>query len=231
MPSKRKSYKFIIGLAVAAVLPLSLFLIMRTVSDGSVNIPNYYRVDQIDSQELNGKIIYDTTFHKVRDIVLTNQIGKEVSLNEDLKGKILVVNFIFTSCPTICPALTSNVEKIQKSFIKKNPDLAHFISITVDPWRDSAEVLRDYADQFNADHDRWWFLTGDPDDIFDYARNELGLRLQPSDANKGMYDHSDKIVLLDTARNIRGYYDGLELREGKRVADDIIILSMEKRKK
>src|SRR5690554_3777590 len=128
MPSKRKSYKFIIGLAVAAVLPLSLFLIMRTVSDGSVNIPDYYRVDQIDSQELDGKIVYDTTFHKVRDMVLTNQIGKEVSLNEDLKGKILVVNFIFTSCPTICPALTSNVEKIQKSFIKKNPDLAHFIS-------------------------------------------------------------------------------------------------------
>jgi len=228
--SAKKSKKYLIGLAIAAVFPISLYLIMRSISDGRVKIPQHFRADTIDSTLVDGKMQYDTAFHKVKELTLTNQLGREVSLNKDLKGKILVVNFIFTNCPTVCPKLTHNMGIVQKAFLKKNPDFVQFISITVDPWRDSVPVLRKYADANNADHDRWWFLTGNSEKIFDYARNELGLSIQPSDAAKDMYDHSEKFVLIDTARQIRGYFNGNDMRALKTIADDVIILSMEKKK-
>lgn len=230
MANKNRSKKYLIGLLLAAVIPIALFLMMRMQSDGRIKMPNYYRPVHIDSQVVGGKRVYDTMFHHVKDLTLTNQLNHEVSLNKDLKGKMLVVNFIFTSCPTVCPLLTDHMSLVQKAFIKKNPDLVQFVSISVDPWRDSPEVLREYANRYHADHDRWWFLTGNSDSIFDYARNELGLTLQTSDAAKGMYDHSDKFVLLDTARQIRGYFNGMDTLELKRLADDIVILSMEKKK-
>ena len=214
---------------MACIFPIGLYAIIRSLSDGRVKIPAHFRPDTIDSSMVKGKMKYDTVFHKVKELTLTNQLGQEVSLNKDLEGKMLVVNFIFTNCPTVCPKLTKNMSVLQDAFIKKNPDFVQFISITVDPWRDSVPVLRKYADAYHADHDRWWFLTGDSEAIFDYARNELGLSIQPSDAAKGMYDHSDRFVLIDTARQIRGYFDGNDLRALKDVADDVIILKMEKK--
>lgn len=224
----KKTIKYIFGILIAAALPLSFYFITRHYSDGHIHMPAYYRADRVDSIVKNGKLTLDTTFHRVKDIRLTNQLGRQVSLNRDLRGKILVVDFIFTTCNSICPKITANMRTLQKSFIKKNPDLVQFISISVDPTRDSVAALRAYADRFNADHDRWWFLRGDSREVFDYARNELGLSLQPSDGNPGMFDHSEKFILIDTSRYIRGYFDGTDMLNLKKVADDIIILSMEK---
>jgi len=227
---KQLKLKYIIGIAVAALLPLSLFFIMRSLSDGHIKIPGYYIADTVLQKEIEGIMQPDTVFHQVKDLVLTNQLNKEVSLNQDLRGKILVVNFIFTSCPSVCPALSSSMSMVHKAFAKKNPDLVQFISITVDPARDNPDVLRAYADRFNADHDRWWFLTGSQAKIFDYARNELGLSIQASDANDGFFDHSENFVLIDTSRYIRGYYNGNDPVATKKLADDIIIVSMAKNK-
>lgn len=234
----KKTLKYLIGIAVAIVVPLSFFFVTRQFSDGKLKIPAYYRPEKdSDGKPIVKKIIqddktvYDTVFHKVKELVLTNQLGQTVSLNKDLRGKILVIDFIFTTCPTICPRLSANMKDLQKAYIKKNPELVQFISITVDPKNDTVQALRAYADRFNADHDRWWFLTGDSKTIFDYAQNELGLTLQPSDANEGAFDHSVQMVLVDTARNIRGYFNGLDKAETKKVADDIYILNVEKRKK
>jgi protein SCO1/2 len=227
----RKTLKYIAAVAVAVVVPLSFFFGTREFSDGKLKIPAYYRPDKITRIVKDGKVTYDTTFHKLKELTLTNQLGQTVSLNKDLKGKILVIDFIFTTCPTVCPRLSANMKDIQKAYIKKNPELVQFISISVDPKRDTVQALRAYADRFDADHDRWWFLTGDSKTIFDYAQNELGLTLQPSDANDGAFDHSVQMILVDTARNIRGYFNGMDKAETKKVADDIYILNVEKRKK
>lgn len=234
----KRTIKYITGIAVAAVVPLSFFFVTRQFSDGKLKIPAYYRPDKdsaghvlLRKVEIKGKTVYDTVFHKVKELTLTNQLGQTVSLNKDLRGKILVVDFIFTSCPTVCPRLSANMSEIQKAYIKKNPELVQFISISVDPKNDTVQALRAYADRFNADHDRWWFLTGDSKTIFNYAKEELGLTLQPSDGNDGAFDHSTQLVLIDTARNVRGYFNGMDRQETKKVADDIYILNVEKRKK
>lgn len=222
-----KKFKFRIGIAVAVGLLLSFYFIAVNMSHGKLKIPGRYRVERIDSKTVDGKKQYDTVFHKVAPLTLTNQLGKVINLNADAKGKILVVDFIFTTCNSICPRMTSGMKMLQKSFIKKNPEIVQFISISVDPARDSVLALREYADKYQADHDRWWFLTGDRDVIFNYARNELGLSLNDGDVQGDMI-HSSKLVLLDTARNIRGYYDGLDTMALRQIADDIVILTMEK---
>jgi len=225
-----KTIKYILGIAVAAVVPLSFFFIARSLSDGKVKVPPYYRPERIARIVEDGKAVNDTIFHKVKELTLTNQLGRQVSLNKDLRGKVLVIDFIFTTCPTVCPRLSAHMKELQKAYIKKNPDLVQFLSISVDPARDSVPALRAYADRYNADHDRWWFLTGNKDSIFDYAKNELGLLLQDADV-PGDFVHSEKMILLDTARNIRGYYNGLDKAETNKLANDISILFLEKRKK
>ncbi|MFT4062629.1 MAG: SCO family protein [Edaphocola sp.] len=225
-----KTLKYFTGIAVAAIVPLSLFFVARHFSDGKIKMPAYYRPDSVQQIQVNGKMANDTFFHRAKGITLTNQLGQKVDLNTDLKGKILVVDFMFTTCKSVCPNLSANMKDLQQAYSKKNPDLVQFISISVDPARDSVPVLRAYADRYTAEHDRWWFLTGNKDSIFDYAKNELGLLLTEADVS-GDVVHSGKMVLLDTARNIRGYFDGTDKAQTKLIADDIYILSVEKRKK
>lgn len=228
--AKNKTVKYIMGIAVAVVLPLSFYFITRMFSDGRLKIPARYRIERVDTVSVQDGIRLDTVYHKVKDLTLVNQLGQTISLNKDLKDKILVVDFIFTNCPTICPTLTQHMNELQKAYVKKNPELVQFISISVDPERDSVTALRAYADRFGADHDRWYFLTGNKDSIFQYAKQELGLVLADADV-PGDVVHSNKMVLIDTARIVRGYYNGLDKKETKEVANNIYILSVEKNKK
>lgn len=228
MLSKRKSKGFLIGIAVAILLPLSFFLYYNDSVTHAIKIPKYYRPVAVDSHVVKGKMQYDTTFHKLNGIKLVNQLGQEVDLNKDLKGKILLINFFFTRCPSVCPQLTDHISVVLKSFNKKNTDIVQFISISVDP-NDSVPALRAYADQFTTQHDRWWFLTGNKDSIYNYAKNELGLKLEAETPED--FIHSQQVVLVDSFRNIRGYYDGLDVNSISKVGDDIILLKLEKRKK
>lgn len=226
--NKKKSKTFIIGLAVAALLPLSLYFVMRMFSDGSLVIPGTYHYDEIiPISEEDGTLTYDTVFHKISDIELTNQLDREVNINQQLRDKILVISFFDIDCPT-CEEVTSLMNKVQKSFIKKNPDIVHFLSINeAGHLKGDVNSIRDYSDKFRSDHDRWWFLTGDTEEISSIIQHEFNIK-PDSTIN---HEHINQIVLVDTFRNIRGYYNGLELVEGKNISDDIIILNMEKREK
>jgi protein SCO1/2 len=229
MPLK-KNIKFIIGIAVAAVLPLSFGLIVRNISKDNISIPKYFRVEKINSSMTDGKMVHDTVFHRVKDLRLTNQLGQEVSLNSALKGKMLVVNFMAPRQGGIADSLSANMRIIQKAFLKKSTELVQFISISTDTPPDSISMLRQYADRFHADHDHWWFLTGDSALIHDYAQNELGLSLQASNPQDSLPDYSTDFVLIDTNRYIRGYFDGMKLKDLRTISDDVVILSMIKKK-
>ncbi|HRP89025.1 MAG TPA: SCO family protein [Edaphocola sp.] len=227
MALNKKSKNYLIGLAGAILLPLSIFLYYNKSVMNAVKLPKFYRVDKVDSISVDGKMRYDTIYHKVNDIQLVNQLGHNVSLNNDLRGKILVINFFFTNCNTICPKLTTNIEHAVAAYKKKNTDIVQFLSISVDP-NDSVSVLRQYADRYTTQHDRWWFLTGNKDSIYHYAKEELGLVLDAETPDD--FIHSQQVVLVDTFRNIRGYYDGLDVNQMVQMTDDVMLLNLEKNK-
>lgn len=228
---------FVLGIAVAVMLPLSLFLMAKALDKGHVNLPDYYLPEGIQTRVVDGKTIVDTVYHKVGDVTLTNQLGNRVSLNKDLEGQVLVVNFFFARCPSVCPKLTSNMKLLQNAFRKtaKMRDAletdVQLISMTVNPEHDSFQVLRAYADRFGVNHDHWWFLTGSKEDIYNFARNELRVSVQPTEGGADDFMHTEKIVLIDKDRHIRGYYDGLDSVDIKRCADDVVLLKLEKKKK
>lgn len=229
--------KLFLAIAVTLLVPLSFFIKAQWEGVGHIPLPGYYVSEKILTKSVDGKLQKDTIFHRIADIVLTNQLGAQVLLNNDLKGKILVINFIYTSCPSVCLKLTSNIKLLQRAFRKdpkkklKMNDEAQLISITVDPERDSFQALRKYADRFNVDHDHWYFLTGDKDAIYNFARNELAVSVQPEEQGAKDFIHTQKVVVVDKDRYIRGYYDGLDSAALEKCAYDISLLSMEKKRK
>lgn len=231
----KRNRSFILGIAVALLLPLSFYVIAKVLKKDQLAMPRYYIVDKVEQKEVDGKMVPDTTFHRAADLVLTNQLGERVSLNEDLKGKILVLDFFFIDCPSVCPRLTRNMALLQRAFRRtaqhSNDTLMQLISITVMPERDSVPRLRAYAERFGANHDHWYFLTGDKKEIYNYIRNEVGLSAGQGDGGADDFIHTQSFVLLDRERYIRGVYDGLDSASVGNCAHDIGLLAMEKKRK
>ena len=158
----------------------------------------------------------------------TNQLGKKVSL-DDLHGKILVVDFFFTTCPTICPGLALSMKRLQNSF-RKNDSIVQFVSISIDPERDSVPRLRAFADKYNANHDTWWFLTGDKKQTYDLAIKEMKANVADVGADTA-FPHTENFFLLDTNRVVRGWYNGFDTLKLAQLARDIPTLMLERDKK
>lgn len=223
------SKKAILALALAIVMPLAGYFIVKYYSKEAVHMPGrYFTPDSVIVSENNGKIITDTIWHKVKNIEFTNQLGKKVSLN-DLHGKILVIDFFFTRCPSICPGLARSMKRLQDSFVK-NDSIVQFISISVDPAHDSVPQLRKFADRFNANHDTWWFVTGDKKEIYDFAFNELKASLTDTQVDTAFL-HTENFFLLDSNRVVRGWYNGFDTIKQEQLVRDIPLLMLERDKK
>lgn len=221
--------KAIWALLLAILLPAAGYLLVKYYSKDAVHMPRrYFAPDSVVVIEKNGKTTTDTIWHKVRNIHFTNQLGKQVSL-DDLKGKIIVIDFFFTRCPSICPGLARNMKKLQDAFIK-NPEIVQFISISVDPEHDSVTQLRRFADKFNINHDSWWMVTGDKKDIYDFALNELKASIADSNVDTA-FIHTENFFLLDSSRVIRGWYNGFDTAKQSELARAIPLLMLEKDKK
>lgn len=217
--------KAIIALVLVILLPITGYWLVKIYSKDAVNMPRRYFYDSVVVKEEKGKTTTDTLWHQVRNIRFTNQMGKQVSL-DDLKGKVLVINFFFTRCPSICPGLTTSMKKLQESFVK-NPNIVQFISFSVDPARDSFPALRKYADRFNVNHDGWWFATGDKKDIYDFALTELKASIADAEVDTA-FIHTENFFLLDTNRVVRGWYNGFDKTKQSQLARDIPTLMLEK---
>lgn len=199
-------------------------------------MPRRYFADTITNKVENGKSITDTVWHKVSNITLTNQLGDTVSF-DDIKGSIIIANYFFTRCPSICPSLTRNMKELQDAMKMKDhrrkidSSYVRFISFSVDPERDSVAALKKYADKYRINHDTWWMLTGPKKTIYDYAFNELKLGLQDGAGIDSNFIHTEKFVLIDRERVVRGYYNGLDSSSMSKLAEDITLLMLEKDKK
>ena len=155
------------------------------------------------------------------DFKLTERSGSEVSLAE-LRGKIWIADFIYTTCTDTCPLQTAAMAKLQKEFTAKTN--VQFVSISVDPDRDTPQVLSAYADKHEADRQRWYFLTGQRDQVIKLVRDgfHLSVATLPAGAEQsGMIPHSPRFVLVDQQAQIRGYYDSREMDGLARLRNDI----------
>lgn len=147
------------------------------------------------------------SFHKIPNFEFVNQNGEKVT-QETFKDKIYVTDFFFTTCPGICPMMTSNMYKLQEAF--KNDDDILLLSHSVTPEKDSIARLKDYAIEHKIIDEKWHLVTGKRKKIYD-----LGRKFYFVDENlgepKGVDDflHTENFVLVDKNRHIRGIYNGL----------------------
>jgi protein SCO1/2 len=218
-----------LALLMVTLLPIASYLYVSSLSKDAIKMPRRYFYDTVMVKMEKGKKVNDTVWHKVRPFKLKNQFGKEVGL-EDWGGKIIIADFFFTSCPSICPKLTRNMKKLQTAF-KKTDSLVRFVSFTVDPVRDTVQALKAYGDKFGIDHDTWFMLTGDRKELYDIALNEF----KASIASNGNIDtgfiHTDRFFLLDKDRVVRGWYSGLDSVNLDKLIKDVVLLNMERDKK
>ena len=143
------------------------------------------------------------SYGTVPNFQLTNQNNQPFGSTQ-LAGKIWIADFIFTSCPGPCPMVSSRMSELQRPLEKTD---VHLVSFSVDPEKDTPDVLRGYADKLKAEPARWDFLTGSKSTIYDLSKN--GFKLAVSDGNEeaGVPVHSTRMVLVDRHGEIRGYYE------------------------
>mgnify|MGYP003402263590 CR=1 FL=1 len=170
-------------------------------------------------------ILGRTKDHRIETFELINQDGEKKG-TADWNTKIVVTDFFFSHCPSICPKMTKNLKKIQEAFAGDNNLLLN--SISMDPERDSAAQLKKYASQYNIDTRNWNLLTGSKKDIYKMARNSFMIVATDGDGGPDDFIHSEKMVLIDTQKRIRGYYDGTSSKEVNQLIRDIKKLKNEK---
>ncbi len=170
-----------LGVIIIAIAGINLWSVFGTKSEVSPDLPKLAEA-------------------RVPDFSLTNQQGQPVQLS-DMAGKIWIADFIFTNCPTICPAMTQEMARLQSEFVA---DPVYFVSFSVDPERDTVEVLSRYATAYGADDRRWHFLTGEKDSIYQLA--EHGFSLAAGHQGSEIL-HSVRFVLVEPDGNIHDYYD------------------------
>ncbi|MBS1919725.1 MAG: SCO family protein [Bacteroidetes bacterium] len=221
---------------LALLLPLVGYFIMKHYSDIAIVMPRHYYADSVIVTTKNGKQNTDTIWHRVADFSMTNQLGKPVSW-DSLKGKIVVADFFFTHCPTICVPMAKNMKRLQESITNAqkvgdttNPYI-QFLSFSIDPERDSVPRLKYWADRFQINPEKWWLLTGDKKKVYDLALKEMKLGMIDGEGVDTNYAHSDKFVLIDSNRVVRGYYNGLDSVDLAKLSKDIVWLTMEKNPK
>ncbi len=166
----------------------------------------------------------DTTFHTVKPFLFTNQYNEKVT-EETVKGKIYVTDFFFTTCQSICPVMSSELERVYKEFAN-NPDIL-ILSHTVSPEEDSVNVLMAYAKLHGVKDKRWLFLTGDKKHLYDMARTGYLLNNESGNGDEDDFIHTQNFALVDKDRHLRGFYDGTDSAEVSRLMIDIKLLQQE----
>ena len=162
------------------------------------------------------------SLHKIEDFSFINQNNKIID-NSYIKNKIVVSNFFFTTCPSICPNMTSNLKILQEKF--NHTEEVIILSHSVTPWIDSVTKLKSYEKLYNINSKTWHLLTGDKNKIYNLARKsyfaeeELGLNKSSNE-----FLHTEMVFLIDKNSHIRGIYNGTIKLEIKRLLEDIAIL-------
>lgn len=165
----------------------------------------------------------DTLYHSIPSFNLLDQDGNSFG-EKQLEGKIYVANFFFTSCPSICKKMQTLMKKVQDEDDFERLEDFKMVSFTVDPERDTPQKLKEYAKLVHADTKRWYFLTGEKEKIYDLAQKGFFANAGVDSIAPGGFLHSDMMFLIDREKHIRGIYQGTDLKDVKRLIDEIKVL-------
>ncbi len=186
-------------------------------------LPVYNPVD-VNPRLVDDGVKHINKDHKVSDFNLINQNGETIT-QKDFEDKIYVADFFFTRCQTICPIMAINMGDLQEYY--KNDDEIKFLSHSVTPIMDSVPVLRAYADEKGGIDGKWEITTGDKKHLYELARKSYFAVLDEGDGGEQDFIHTEQFILIDKKRQIRGFYDGTDAEEMRRIINDIKILKKE----
>jgi len=166
----------------------------------------------------------DTLYHKIPDFKFLNQDSLWVS-QKDMAGKIYVADFFFTTCPTICPKMKTQLLRIYDKFAED--DRVRILSHTIDPEYDGVRVLKDYAKKLNITSPRWNLVTGKKSDIYRLGEKSYMVTAQEDANEEGGFVHSGAFILVDQNRHVRGIYDGTKEEDVNHLIEDMTLLLKE----
>ena len=216
-----KSYKkFAIVFSILSAIILAIFYNILKVDKP---LPIYQPIS-VQPELVDSTVQHVSKYHKIANFELINQNGKIIT-QDDYKNKIYVADFFFTTCQTICPIMTDNMVEIQKEIMNDNDVM--LLSHSVTPTIDSVAQLKKYATEKGINDTKWNLVTGDKKHIYDLARKSyLAVKTY---GNGDEYDmiHTENFMLIDKKRQIRGFYDGTNTEEIKRLLKDIKTLKKE----
>jgi protein SCO1/2 len=166
----------------------------------------------------------DTVYHQIPSFHFLNQDSVFVS-EKDVEGKVYVADFFFTTCPTICPKMKTQMLRIYERY--KDRDEVRIISHSIDPDFDTPNVLKDYATRLQVKAPKWNLLTGDKAAIYQLGQKSYMVSAQEDPNEAGGFVHSGAFILVDKNRHVRGIYDGTVEAEVNHLLEDMEILLKE----
>ena len=202
------SYSYI-GIAFIILVFGIIFIprIVTRIQQGDV-IRSESRSQHLKLQTNNGTplsyLIINDERKKVPPFSFINQHGQTIT-NKDFENKVYLVEFFFTTCPTICPKMNQNLVDIQNTFPKRN-DFG-IASFTINPNFDTVEVLKNYANQYGVTNPNWHFMTGHQEDLYELANVGFNLYAAQVDGAAGGFEHSGNFALIDKDGYIRSRAD------------------------
>jgi protein SCO1/2 len=201
----------------------ALILITACKSNAVKTLPIYGTHTPV-TKTVNGTTVTDTVYQTIPAFHFINQYGDSIT-NKSVDGKIYVADFFFTTCPSICPIMARNMQKVYDEF--KSDDAIRILSHTIDPQHDSVAILKKYADKLGVTGNTWWFLQGKKEDTYDIGEKHYLVAMHPDANTPGGFIHQGYFVLVDKQKRIRGAYDGTVPEQVDQLIADIKLLKQE----
>ncbi len=178
-------------------------------------------------RNVNGKMVSDTIYQTIPHFNFINQDSSSLT-DKDFAGKVYVADFFFTSCPSICPTMHRNMLKVYKQFT--GIDDVKILSHSIDTRYDVPSRLKKYAAKLGVSGDKWEFVTGEKDSIYNIAKTSYLAAVGEDKSAPGGYMHQGWFILVDKEKHLRGAYDGTNSAEVDKLIGDIQLLLDEYKK-
>lgn len=193
------------------------------------NVLRVYNPSDVNPTLVDPSIQDKNKDHTIGEFSFQNQLGDTIT-KADVEGKIFVTDFFFTSCGGICPKMTTQLQRVQREFLDDPSFL--ILSHTVNPSKDSVATMFKYAERFEADAKKWWFLTGEKKELYLMARKSYLIVPDEADPNfehggESDFLHTENFALIDPDGRIRGFYNGTDPNEIDELFRDVYDLKKE----